>query len=158
MESTFSKFITMIGVNQAKEGYVFVQLGASSRCLDCEFHKVCVQNLEVGRIYKVTGLRENVFPCRLQGATMRVVEVVESEVKVALPSRLSIKSAVVVFKAQECSERRCENHGLCVPLGLVDGDRCVILQAGEKIPCNEDSELVKVVLRRIPSSRRPQQS
>ncbi len=144
--------ITLVGVRQAKEGFVFIHQGPSSSCEGCEYYQVCIKNLEAGRVYKVARLREKVFSCRLHEAGARVVEVVESDILVALPSKLAIEGAVITFQKVECDVQACEHHELCVPRGLVNGDHCTILKIDEKVACSKGLSLVKAVLRRLPSS------
>ena len=144
--------ITLVGVRQAKEGFVFIHQGPSSSCEGCEYYQVCLKNLEAGRVYKVVRLREKVFPCRLHEAGARVVEVVESDILAALPSKLAIEGAVITFQKAECDVQACEHHELCVPRGLVNGDHCTVLKIGENVACSKGLSLVKAVLRRLPSS------
>jgi len=144
--------VTLVGVRQAREGFVFIHQGTGSECEGCEYHEVCVKNLETGRVYKIVGVREKTFPCKLHEGGVRVVEVVESDVLTALPSKLAIEGAVITFRRQECDVQACEHFERCVPCGLLDGDRCVIVEAGGNIACLEGLLLVKVVLRRLPAS------
>ena len=144
--------ITLVGIRQAREGYAFIHRGASARCRGCERYRVCIGNLEVGRVYKVVGLRERVFPCELHEVGVRVVEVVEADVSATIPAKLAIEGAVITFQPQECDVRTCRSHEFCVPHGLVGGDRCTILEVGESVSCFKGLSLVRVVLRRLPAS------
>ena len=146
------RLITLVGIRQAREGYAFIHRGASPRCRGCERYRVCIGNLEVGRVYEVVGLRERVFPCELHGAGVRVVEVVEADVCTILPPKLAIEGAIITFQPQECDIRTCRSHELCVPHGLTGGDRCTILEVVESVSCFKDLSLVRVVLRRLPAS------
>ena len=144
--------ITLIGVRQAKEDFVFIHQGPSSSCEGCEYYQVCIKNLEAGLVYKVVRLREKVFPCRFHETGARVVEVVESDILTVLPSKLAIEGAIITFQKEECDVQACEHHELCVPCGLVNGDHCTVLKIGENVACSKGLSLVKAVLRRLPSS------
>jgi len=144
--------ITLVGVRQAEEGFIFIHQGPSSGCEGCKYYQVCIENLEVGRVYKVVELREKVFPCRLHEAGVRVVEVVESDILATLPSKLAIEGAVITFQKVECDVQVCEHHQLCVPRGLFNGDHCTILKIEENVSCSKGSPLAKAALRRLPSS------
>jgi hypothetical protein len=144
--------ITLVGVRQAKEGFVFIHQGPSSGCEGCECYQVCIKNLEAGRVYRVIRLREKVFPCRLHEVGVRVVEVVESDISAALPSKLAIEGAVITFRKAECDVQACEHRELCVPHGLVNGDHCTVLKTEENVACPRGLSLVRAVLRRLPSS------
>jgi len=144
--------ITLVGVRQARKGFVFIHQGPGSGCEGCEYHQVCIRNLEVGRAYEVVRLRKKVFPCKLHEAGVRVVEVVESDILVALPPKLAMEGAVITFWARECYVEACEYYELCIPQGLLSADHCAVLKIGEKIACSRGLPLVKTVLRRLPSS------
>jgi len=142
--------ITLIGVRQAREGYAFIHQGSGPNCKNCGYYRVCIENLEEGRVYRVVGVRENVFQCGVHEGGVRVVEVVESDIEAALPLRMAMEGVSIPFERVECEASSCVNHGLCVPRGLVNADRCTILRIGEKIECPEGLSLVKVVLHRLP--------
>ena len=144
--------ITLIGVRQAKEGYAFIHHGPSTLCEDCKYRRVCIESLEVGRIYEVVGLREKGFPCKLHEAGVRVVEVTESDIWTVLSHKLAIEGAVITFQPQECDMQTCKSYEKCVPRGLFKGDRCTISEIGEKIVCPKGLLLVRVVLHRLPAS------
>jgi len=144
--------VTFIGFRQAKKGFIFIHQGPSSECADCEYYQVCIKNLEVGRVYRIVRLREKIFPCKLHEAGARVVEVVESEILATISSKLAIEGAVITFQRQECDMQTCEHYEHCVPRGLIDGDRCTILEVGENVSCSMGLSLVKAVLCRLPAS------
>lgn len=144
--------ITLVGVRQAKKGFVFIHQGPSSGCEDCEYYQVCIKNLEAGRVYRVVMLREKVFPCRLHEDGARVVEVVESDISATLPSKLAIEGAVITFQRAECNAQACEHRELCAPRGLVNGDHCTVMKIGDNVACPKGLSLVKAALRRFPSS------
>lgn len=144
--------ITLVGVRQAKEGFVFIHQGSSQKCGGCQYYSICIENLEVGRVYKIVGLRENVFPCRLHESGARVVEVVEPEISAALPSKLAIEGAVITFLKIDCDVQACENREICFPRGLVNKDQCTVLKIGENLACSKGLSLVKAMLHRLPSS------
>ena len=144
--------ITLIGVRQAREGFAFIHQGPSPECEGCPYYQVCIENLDAGRVYEVVGLREKIFPCKLHEIGARVVEVIESDILAALPSKATIEGAVITYQKQECSIQECQLYERCVPRGLVNGDRCLILEVGEKVKCSRGLPLVRVVLRRLPAS------
>jgi len=146
------RIITMIGVKQATVGLTFIYHGPCPACEGCEYRKVCVENLEPGRVYRIVGLRERVFPCRVHEGGVRVVEVVEADVEAALPSKVAIEGATITFQPRECGQVDCEHYNLCFPVGLFRGDHCAILKVGERIRCREGLSLTRVVLRRTHAS------
>jgi hypothetical protein len=147
------RIITLISAKQARKGFKFVFHTSSAQCENCGYYHVCIESLESGRVYQVTSLRKNIFPCPLHEEGVRVVEVVEAKALTAIPSKLAVEGATIVFKTQLCKEITCKNAVLCRPVGLVDGDKCIIVEVKGKLDCIEGSSLVKAKLRRISSDK-----
>ena len=144
--------ITLVGLNQAEEGFTFIHRGSAPECVECEYLHVCSQNLEPERIYRVVGLRDKILYCRLVGENMRPVEVVESEIEGAIPSRQAMEGATIVFHPQECDVEDCENFEFCFPKGLLERDRCEIVEVTGSLLCSQGLPLARVLLRRVPAS------
>jgi len=144
------RIITLIGVNQATKNFKFLFSASSTQCEKCEYHKVCIENLEQGRVYQVVRVLQNVFPCPLHEEGVRAVEVVEADIIASIPSKLAVEGATIVFKAQECGEVECKNAVFCNPKGLLDGDKCIVVKIERKLRCVEGFSLVKALLRRFP--------
>lgn len=141
--------VTMVGIKQAGEGFVFLHEGPVKGCEGCECYRVCMENLEPGRVYRIVGLRGKTFPCRIHEDGTRVVEVVESEVYGVIEARLAFEGGIMTFRPQACGEILCPNHGRCVPKGLLEGDRCRIVKVCEEADCLLGQVLVLVVLQRV---------
>lgn len=147
------RLVTLVGKKQARKGFKFVFSAPSAQCENCEYGRVCVEKLKPGRVYQVVRLRENVFPCPLHEGGVRVVEVVEAEVSAAIPSKLAVEGATIVFKSPECETALCENATLCYPVGLKNGDKCIIVKVEEKLSCIEGFSHVKARLQRVSSDK-----
>jgi len=147
------RLVTLVGKKQARKGFKFIFSMPSAQCENCEYRQVCVEKLEPERVYQVVRLRENVFPCPLHEEGVRVVEVVEAEVSAAIPSKLAVEGATIVFKIPECEAASCENAALCYPVGLKNGDKCLIVGVEKKLSCAEGFSLVKARLRRVSSDK-----
>jgi len=145
-----SRKITIVGLRQAKEGFTFVHSTALEECKSCDLLKTCIENLEPGRVYTVTKVRNKTFPCRVHEEGVRVVEVEEPILKVAIEPRLSFPLATITFNPQDCRNLCCENSRFCVPCGLVEGDKCKILEVKELLACPLRRSLVRAVVRREP--------
>lgn len=144
--------ITLIGTGQAKLGMVFIHRGSSQKCLECRYFQVCIKNLEADRVYKIVKVRDRVLPCRLYETNMQVVEVKEAEITTAIPSRLAVDGATITFQKLECQLQNCESYELCFPKGLMDEERCHIIEVTESLHCPLGLSLRKAVLQRVPSS------
>jgi len=143
--------ITLIGPGQAKLGMRFLHKGGTPKCEGCQYRRVCIENLEPGRIYKIVGVREKTLFCEAYGMEMVVVEVTESEVEAAIPSGSAIEGAIISFKNPECTEDDCENYRLCFPEGLKNGDRSQILEVDGSLKCRLRIPLRRVRLLRVRS-------
>ena len=145
---TNRKIITIVGLRQAKKGFTFLHSTAPEECKSCDLLKTCMENLEPGRVYTVTKVRNKTFPCRVHEEGVRVVEVEEPNLQVAIEPRLSFHLATITFNPQDCGNRCCENSRFCVPCGLVGGDKCKILDVKERLECPLKRSLVRVVVKR----------
>jgi uncharacterized protein (UPF0179 family) len=146
------RIVTLIGSGQARPGIVFIHKGPGSKCSDCEYSKVCVQNVESGRVYEIVGVRDRFLPCRQYEVEMRVVEVTDAKISSSLSTKQAIRGATVIFQSPECRNERCESYGVCFPLGLKDGDRCEVLEVTETFQCSLGASRKRVVLRLAPAS------
>lgn len=144
--------MTLIGSGQAKPGTVFIHKGPGSKCVDCEYFRVCVQNIESGRVYEIAGVRDKFLPCKQYETEMRVVEVTDAKIPSSLPTKQAMPGAIIVFQAPECRNEGCESYEMCFPLGLKAGDRCEVLEVTETFQCSLGASRKKVVLRLSPAS------
>ena len=146
------RIVTLVGLGQAKVGTVFFYKGPGSKCSDCEYSKVCVQNVESGRVYEIIGVRDKILSCRQYETEMRVVEVTNAKIPSSLPSKQAIPGAIVIFQAPECKNEGCESIELCFPIGLKAGDRCEVLEVTETFQCPLGASRKRVFLRLAPTS------
>lgn len=148
MGETSKPIITLVGVKQAKPGFTFLHEGPTETCRQCKYLKVCMENLEMGRIYRVIGLRKKILPCKVHENGVQVVEAMEADIKAAIEARLAFQAAIITFNAQDCINIDCINYEKCSPNGLINGDKCKILEVDEPIKCPLGRSLVVSVLRR----------
>ena len=141
--------ITIVGLKQAKEGFLFLHEGPLKECEGCRLFKVCMMNLEPKRVYHVVEVREKVFPCTFHEEGARVVKVVEPDLQVVIKSRYVFPQGIITYTPQECDEVGCENYRKCVPQGLTAGDRGKIVEIIGPVRCRFEQSLVLVTLRRI---------
>ncbi len=140
--------ITLLDSKHAKVGYEFVHYGKAEECEGCELVKVCIENLERGRKYRVAALREKEHACKIYEKVI-VVDVEESEVLAALDRKKAFAGAKVKFTSLECREFFCKNSKYCDPDGLLSNDACELREILSTIECEKGKELVLVKLRRI---------
>lgn len=143
------RIVALIGKSQAKKGYRFIYSGIGKPCLSCKLKPVCVDKLEAGRVYEVVAVRDKVHPCELHEGGVRVVELEEAPVLTAIPSKLAIEKAIVTFNPIPCQRAQCAAYEYCATPALKAGDKCLILEVLEKLPCGKGLSLRKALLRRI---------
>ncbi|MFQ6136074.1 MAG: UPF0179 family protein [Candidatus Hydrothermarchaeales archaeon] len=142
------KIITLIDTERAKPGYQFIHYGVAEECEDCDFKIVCIDNLEEGRRYEITGLKDLEHECNIYGK-VKVVEVRESDLLAAINPKYAFIGSSIHFTPIECDDVFCENFGYCTPEGLKEGDKCEILDALNTIKCGRGHELQAVRVRRV---------
>lgn len=150
--------ITLLGCKQSRKGFKFIFNGSSNLCPQCERRKVCLENLEEGRVYEVIEVHKNKFPCAVHYGEVYVVKVVESDIEAAVSVKMAIEGSVITYNSQDCSDYECSNFHLCVPKGLVKGDKCKIMEVKESLKCPLNRSLVEVLLRRVHGAHKTLQS
>lgn len=143
--------VTLVSSRQAKVGNVFIHKGSASKCDGCDFSRVCVKNLEPGRVYSIIKVRGKNLHCKHYETQMQVVEAIEAEIPTAVPSKQAILGAVITLQTAICKKEECEGYELCFPVGLKDGDKCEILDVTGSLECSGQVALKRVVLRRVPA-------
>jgi len=146
------KTVTLISTAQAQVGKVFIHKGPGSRCVNCEYYKVCVENVKPECVYKIVKVREKILHCKLYEADMQAVEVVDAEISAAIPSKQTIVGIIITFQTPDCENESCENHELCFPTGLKDNDRCEVLEVIGSLQCSQGASLKQAFLRLAPVS------
>lgn len=139
--------ITLVGEKLAKPGVEFIFYGPAEPCKTCKLAGVCVGNLEPGRRYKI--LRVRSMPshsCPLHEGKVRVVEVVEPSIEVAIEPRLAIVGSIVQLKFEECSDPAKKE--LFRPEGLFEGDQVKIIEITGEVECDGKTYKVAKVMRK----------
>lgn len=140
--------ITLIGIGLAKEGQEFIFLGPAKECEDCRFKSSCVGNLEMNRKYVVTDIKENEQKCQVHAEGKVIpVEVERAEIEVLTTSKNIFEGSTFTYNAPECDEA-CDFHDLCFPDGLVENDKCIVLENNgkHKEKCKKGLDLNKLTL------------
>jgi uncharacterized protein (UPF0179 family) len=139
--------ITLVGEKLAKPGMEFIFCGPAEPCKTCKLAGVCVGNLEPGRRYKI--LRVRSMPshsCPLHEGKVRVVEVVEPSIEVAIEPRLAIVGSIIQLKFEECSDPK--KRDLFRPDGLFEGDHVKIIEVTGEIECDGKTYKIVKVMRK----------
>ena len=140
--------ITLIGKELAVKGKEFVFLGPAPECEECRFKSSCVGNLEINRKYVVTEVKDNEQKCPLHAEGVVVpVEVDRAKIDLLTISKNIFEGSTFTFNAPDCDEN-CDFHDLCFPDGLVENDKCIVLENGgkHKEECKKGYNLNKLTL------------
>lgn len=140
--------ITLIGVDLAKKGQEFIFMGPAKECEDCRFKSSCVGNLEENRKYIVTDVKENEQNCPIHsGGKVIPVEVDRAEIDILTASKNIFEGSTFTYNAPDCDEK-CDYHDLCFPDGLLENDKCIVLESNgkHKEECKKGLKLNKLTL------------
>ncbi|WP_405276622.1 UPF0179 family protein [Methanobrevibacter sp.] len=141
--------ITLIGKSLAKEGQEFVFLGPAEDCEDCRFKSSCVGNLEENRKYVIVDVKDNEQKCSVhaEGAVVPV-EVDRAQIDLLTTSKSIFEGSTFTFNAPVCDEETCEFRDLCFPEGLMENDKCIVLnhEGKHKEECKKGYNLNKLTL------------
>jgi len=137
--------ITLVGELQAKKGETFVYCGPLSECRECKLKTVCF-NLDVGRWYKVSSVREKHHECKVHERGVRVVEAEPIGIPASVPARSAVEGTTLSFEPRQCNSVYCDCYRLCHPMGVAGGMKYQVLQVLGDIPCEDGQPLKKVTL------------
>lgn len=137
-------------MKQARPGYTFLFNGSADSCRQCDYCLPCTGSLENERVYTVKRVMNKELPCILQAGKGKVVEVEEPTKEVFIDPRSAIPGAIITLSLVRCQRSDCKNWERCLPLGLVNGDRCRVLRIGDEVTCLVGSRLVQVSVQREP--------
>ena len=141
--------ITLIGEDLAKVGLSFVFDGPADVCEQCRFKASCVDNLEIGRKYTITNVKDIAQKCEVHdGGTVLAVEVEKSDIECFIDTKKVFIGSSINFTPPECDEE-CNLHKHCFPDGLIEKDKCIILKDLGKNDkeCVKGFSLTKVLLK-----------
>lgn len=136
--------VTLIGEKLAKKDGVFIYMRGAAECRDCKLKNVCF-NLEEGKRYKITNIREMHHDCRLHEGGVRVVEVEKIPVPVSVNAKNAVEGETITFTG-ECRNTGCDFYKLCHPAGVKTGTKFRILKVKDNIECPEKKNLKEALL------------
>jgi uncharacterized protein (UPF0179 family) len=104
--------ITLIGVNEAREGFEFVYGGGAGVCRTCPYRHACL-TLDAGRRYTITKVRPVTHPCALQETDAHVVEVKPVARPLLVESAGAVVGSSVDIGRFSCRRLDCPNWWDC---------------------------------------------
>lgn len=141
--------ITLISLGNVRKGYKFLFEGTiTDECKTCSLSKICIGNLEKGRVYEVINVRGKKYRCKAFNIDLVVAEVKEAEIEATIHTSLAMEGAIITFKPINCSNISCNYYELCNPIGLRNGDKCKIVKIFKKLECPRKLPLTKVLISR----------
>ncbi len=141
------KTISLIGQDLAKEGQEFIFTSPLQVCSECRVKNVCF-NLEPGRTYRISKVREKINPCIVfNGDKVKTIEVEE------VPETLNLKAgpalqegSTITTKSLNCDNYVCPNIEKCNLIHLKEGRKATIDSLGEKLECPKGFDLRSVLV------------
>lgn len=109
--------ITLLGTRLAEPDTEFVYQGESPACEGCPYREQCL-NLDVGRRYRVTSIREgaSTLECAVHDDGVTAVEVEPAPIQANVSSQNAYAGSKVELEGP-CPHEECPSHGLCEPAG-----------------------------------------
>ncbi|WP_181686279.1 UPF0179 family protein [Halorhabdus salina] len=109
--------ITLLGTRLADSGSEFVYQGESAACEGCPYREQCL-NLEVGRRYRVTEVRDNAntLECAVHDVGVTAVEVEPAPIRANVAAQSAYAGSKVELEGS-CPHEECPSHALCEPAG-----------------------------------------
>ncbi|GGM71565.1 hypothetical protein GCM10007108_07100 [Thermogymnomonas acidicola] len=137
--------ITLIGVDLAREGLEFTFVTPLVGCASCKIKNVCF-NLEPGRNYRITKVRDKVNPCfvfnRDQVATVEVEEIQEY-VNMQFGKKLQ-EGSTITLKSMNCDHITCPNIEVCNLVHKREGTKATIKAIEGRLECPKGYDMRRV--------------
>jgi len=146
MDGGILTVITLVGTPMAKVGFEFIYAGPIQECKDCRVKTVCF-NLQIGKKYKITAVRDKSHECKLNEDTTKIVEVEEVSTVVAIPKRLAIEGSTISMDERVCDFPCCEHFLKCHPFAIVSNSKLKVVKILGKIDCDEGNHLILAEVR-----------
>ena len=137
--------VTLVGLKQAKKDMVFVFKGPLLECRDCKYKQVCF-NLEEGKRYKVTAIRDATHECEIHEGGVRAVEVEVIPFEGAISGRMVLEGSIVPLDDKGCGNRGCPHFRMCHPPDKKIGNKFKIIKVLGAVECPEDRRVTKCLL------------
>ncbi len=137
--------ITLVGEKLAEEGNEFVFIGPLPECSECRIKNVCF-NLEPGRSYRITSLREKTNKCSIfEGNKVRAVEIEKIGDFFILEQSIKLQEgATLEINSRKCDHISCENIEACNNMWRKNVRKIKIESIVEKVDCPKGYSLSKV--------------
>ncbi|MHA1409272.1 MAG: UPF0179 family protein [Candidatus Odinarchaeia archaeon] len=126
------KKITIIGKPQAKIGHKFIFNTKLPDCEKCKLKQVCEDNLELGRVYEITAIRDKEHYCEEFQEEVVVVEVNIPQIIALIESKKAFEGVTLTFTPIEQGDVPKELQKYINPPGLKPGDKCKVIKIMKK--------------------------
>ena len=104
--------------------------------------------LEKNRKYVVIDVKDNEQKCPIHsGGVVIPVEIDRAKIDLLTDSKSIFEGSTFTYNAPDCDEK-CDDHDLCFPDGLVENDKCIVLENNGKHhgECKKGRKLNKLTL------------
>jgi len=136
--------VTLIGERLAKDGDEFIYFGPNNECRNCKLKTVCF-NLQQGREYKITKVRDKQHNCSIHEGNVVAVEVSILPLFVSIDKNLSEGDETKIKKI-ECKNIGCDYFYLCMNQAVQKEKTYRVKKMCDRIECPEGLELYQVEL------------
>ncbi|WGI18166.1 UPF0179 family protein [Methanonatronarchaeum sp. AMET-Sl] len=141
MTDKVERKVTLSGARTSKIGNEFVFLGPTPECDNCDLKNTCM-NLKEGRKYRVVKIKgEKTRKCPIHDQGVKVVEVIESPIIMAIESDKAFKSSKLTYKPINCDKLECKMYKVCNPEGIEEGKKFKIKEIIGDLPGNCEEEI-----------------
>lgn len=134
--------VTLIGKKLAKVGNEIIYVGITQKCKNCKLKTVC-SNLQEGRRYRITKVRNKFHECGLHDGGVVAVEVEK------LPAVVNIKkeqaeATAINFRQVRCDNISCKEYDYCNS-PIKEKEYRIVKVVGD-VECERGNELKKVMI------------
>ena len=137
--------ITLVGELQAKKGETFAYTGPISECRNCKLKTICF-NLDAGKWYRVSNVRNIHHECKIHENGVRVIEVEPIGIPASVPSKSAVEGTTIAFEPRRCRSFSCAYYRFCNPVGVNSGGKYRVTGVLGDVDCVNGQALRRVLL------------
>ncbi len=139
--------ISLIGKDLAQQGLEFQFVGPLVQCSSCGIKNVCF-NLESGKSYKVTKVRDKLNNCSVfNGDKVKTVEVESIDDELTMQFGRTIQEgSTVTLKSMKCDHLTCQYIEKCNLAHHKEGRKVTIKTVGSKVNCPKKYNIRIVIM------------
>lgn len=134
------RLFTLLEPNSAIPGSIWIYVGESEECLNCQAKEICHGSIYPGMLFEILDRRGAKNFCKLRETEVETVEIKRPKMTIAIDNRLAKEGAITEYVRRDCYEEDCSFIGSCVPFDLRRAQKIKVTKVIKSFPCSVEPE------------------